>query len=137
ARRHTKAEVEMLAGDASLGGYVFERSVSLIAQQAIVEGGVGLLQFRQICAVAEEDVHPAVVVEIQNGDTSAHGLRAVFPPRVVVVRDVSDPGTRSDVREVRTSGRGSHSSPRSKHGGDNCGGAEHCGNRTERHWSGP
>src|SRR5260370_6216056 len=130
------AEVEMLAGEAGFGGDVFKRSISLVMEQAVVERRAGLLQFRQLGAVAEENVHFAVVVEIQNANASAHGLREILSARVAVVGDVPELGTRGDIREVRTSNGSPHRSRPGKPEREACDSAEGCGNRTENHCRG-
>ena len=65
-----------------------------------MKGAVRLLDFRQLGAVGEEDVLPAVAVVIENGHAAAHGLGKVLAAGEVVIglvakirfgRDVDEP----------------------------------------------
>ena len=65
AYRDTEIEVQVLAQQTRLGRDILKSAVVPLFQEAVVVGRVGLLHFRQLRAVGEEDVHLAVVVVIE------------------------------------------------------------------------
>ena len=62
---HSEIEVEAIAREARLGGNIFESPVGALLQQTVVIGRVHFLQFGQLGTVGEEEIHAAVVIEIE------------------------------------------------------------------------
>jgi len=71
------AVVEAGAGEACAFGDVFEVAVAVILEKAVGVFRGGLLQRPDVGAVGEEDVGMAVVVVVEDGHASGHGLRRV------------------------------------------------------------
>src|SRR5688572_19367185 len=85
--------------DAGLGRHVLELSIPAIAEQP-VPGGGRHLRAGDGAAVHEKDVHPAVVIEIDEQPARSHDLREVFVgARAVDVRD-AEAGGRGNVAEL-------------------------------------
>ena len=100
-------------GEARLLRDVGEGAVRLLVEEAVPEAGVrlvgplprghGILEPR---AVREEDVQPAVLVVVEEGDASAHGLEQVLVRgRGALVLEV-DPERRRDLGELDLGRRG-------------------------------
>ena len=81
----------MLARDPGANGHIFESPVAAIAEQTIGERRISFAEFRQLGAISEEDVHPAIAVIVQDADAAAHRLRKVLAAREIVIRDVGKP----------------------------------------------
>ena len=97
---NSEAESEVFAEQPGARGDILEGAVAAVAQQAVVESGIGLLHFRQLGAVGEEKIHAAVVVEVEGGHSAAHGLREILPAGEVIVRPISEVGFGSDIGEM-------------------------------------
>ena len=110
ADRDAVRDVEVPALELRLGRDLLERAVAAVAQQAAVVGGVGPGVLRQLAAVRQEDVEPAVPVVVEERHAAAHRLREVLAPSlVVVVRHVGELGPAGHVAEAhagRDRGRG-------------------------------
>src|SRR5260370_14390359 len=96
-----KVVAEILAGKPSFLRNVLECAVASVAQQAVIKGWAGLLQLGQLRAIGEEDVHLAVVVEIEDRDAAGHRLRKVLTRGKVVIGVVREFRTWVDIGEVR------------------------------------
>ena len=96
---HAKTEVQIGPRETCLLGDVFKRPVASVAQEAVVEGRVRLLQLRKLGAVGEEDVVVPVAVIIEDGDPAAHRLGKILMAGEVVVGDVCKPRKGSDILE--------------------------------------
>ena len=88
-RRHTHAVATAL--DAVFDRHVTECAVEVVAKESVPELGsrfVGLLpirmRHREPCAVHKEHIHPAVVVDIENGDTRRHRFGEILARRLGV-----------------------------------------------------
>src|SRR5208283_3512309 len=76
--------------EAGFRRHVLKGAVTLLMQQAVVIGGIRLLQFRQAGPVGEEDIQTAVVIVIEDSDSAAHRLwkiLAFFEAVVAFIRD--------------------------------------------------
>src|SRR4029077_2091917 len=71
-----QAEAPSTVRDPGFGAYVGEGAVVIVAVELVGMALAGAHVF-QGGAVDQEDVHPAVVVVIEDGDASAHGLNDV------------------------------------------------------------
>ncbi len=58
-------------------GYIGEGAVPIVAEEAVPVTGVGLFQRRDGRAIGEEDVEQAVVVVVEDTDSTRHGLKRV------------------------------------------------------------
>src|SRR5262245_27760023 len=96
------------AGDAGLVGHVGERPVAIVLVQRVLERRGRSIEVR-LPAVDHEDVHPAVVVEIEERDARSHGLGQKPPGRN---RVLMDPADAADARIDFLEQRGRREQPR-------------------------
>ena len=85
------AKIQLRSREPGFRRHILKCAVSLITQQTVVEGGILFPEFRQPGAIGQVDVHPAVIIKVQNRDTAAHRLLKVFPASEVIVCGVGDP----------------------------------------------
>lgn len=100
ANRRTEVEIEIFTRQGRLDSDIVETSVGALPQQAVVIRWVCLLHLRKLRAIGEEYVQPAVVIEIEEGQPSAHRLRKILVPSRAVVAEVGDLRACRHVREV-------------------------------------
>ena len=90
----------MLARQSGAPGDILEHSIAFVAEQGIVKLRTGLGEFRELRAVGEVEIHPPIVVEVENGDAAAEGLREVFARGgVAVAGDVREGTSGGDIGE--------------------------------------
>ena len=93
------AHAEGPAGDAGLLGDVGERAVAIVLVERVADRLLGLVEIAR-AAVDQVDVHPAVVVVVEEGAARSHGLRQVVFGRCGVVVDPANAaGLRRDLFE--------------------------------------
>ena len=94
-----EVEIEVRPGEAGFRRDVLKGSVTLLMQQAVVIGGIRLLQFRQAGAVGEEDIQTAVVIVIEDSDSAAHRLWKILAFVEAVVGFIRDFRAWSDIHK--------------------------------------
>ncbi len=72
------ADIEARSFQARMLSDIGEGAVPVVAEEAVRILRRGFLQSRDVCAVREKDIGPAVAVVIEYCDTASHGFRNIF-----------------------------------------------------------
>src|ERR1035437_6937074 len=88
--RNAKAEAEISTVETSLRGNILKSPIPLVAQQAVIVRSRCFIEFRQLGAVGQEQIHQAIVIEVDCSHATAHWLGKILSSREVIVRPVGE-----------------------------------------------